>query len=120
MRALRKYLVGELSGSRCSDSVAEIPIVDAFNAMVRRKEVAADVAAPIAASETRPARILGAAPADRYWETPGRAAAGRRTGRPARATPKTRRPRPRRQADLGLADAGAAMAAGARTVERHA
>ena len=70
MRALRKYLVGELSGSRCSDSVAEVPIVDAFNAMVRRREVPADVATPIAASETRPARILGAAPADRYWETP--------------------------------------------------
>ena len=69
MRALRKYLVGELSGSRCSDSAAEIPIVDAFNAMVRRRDVPADVATPIAANETRPARILGAAPADRYWET---------------------------------------------------
>ena len=70
MRALRKYLVAELSGSRCSDSVAERPIVDAFNDLVRRKEVAADVATPIAASEMRPARFLGAAPADRYWETP--------------------------------------------------
>jgi hypothetical protein len=69
MRALRKYLVGELSGSRCGDSAAERPIVDAFNAMVRRRDVPADVATPIAASETRPARILGAAPADRYWET---------------------------------------------------
>ena len=69
MRALRKYLVGELSGSRCSDSAAEPPIVDAFNAMVRRRELAADIAAPIAASDARPARILGAAPADRYWET---------------------------------------------------
>ena len=70
MRALRKYLVGELSGSRCADSVAEIPIVDAFNAMVRRREVPADIATPIAANETRPARMLGAAPLDRYWETP--------------------------------------------------
>lgn len=70
MRALRKYLVGELSGSRCSDSIAERPIVDAFNDLVRRKEVAADVATPIAASEMRPARFLAAAPADRYWETP--------------------------------------------------
>jgi hypothetical protein len=70
MRALRKYLVGELSGSRCSDSVAETPIVDAFNAMVRRGEVPADVATPIAANEMRPARFLGAARADRYWQTP--------------------------------------------------
>jgi hypothetical protein len=70
MRALRKYLVGELSGSRCSDSVAERPIVDAFNTMVRRREVPPDIATPIAASEVRPARMLGAAPADRYWETP--------------------------------------------------
>jgi hypothetical protein len=70
MRALRRYLVGELSGSRCSDSVAERPIVDAFNDLVRRKEVPADIATPIAAHEVRPARVLGAAPADRYWATP--------------------------------------------------
>jgi hypothetical protein len=70
MRALRKYLVGELSGSRCSDSVAEAPIVAAFNDIVRRREVPADVATPIAATEVRPTRFLGAAPADRYWQTP--------------------------------------------------
>jgi hypothetical protein len=32
--------------------------------------VPADVATPIGANEVRPARFLGAAPADRYWETP--------------------------------------------------
>jgi hypothetical protein len=69
MRGLRKYLVANLSASRCIDSATENPIVDAFNAMVRRKAVPADIAAPIAARDALPAKMLGASPVDYYWQT---------------------------------------------------
>jgi hypothetical protein len=69
MRGLRKYLVANLSASRCIDSATEPPIVDAFNALVRRKEVPADIAAPIAARDALPAKMLGASPVAYYWQT---------------------------------------------------
>ena len=70
MRGLRKYLVANLSAARCIDSATETPIVDAFNAMVRRKAVPADIAAPIAARDALPAKTLGASSVEYYWQTP--------------------------------------------------
>jgi hypothetical protein len=70
MRGLRKLLVAELSASRCGDSVSEGPIAEFFNGIVRRNDLPRDVVPPIAANEARPARVLGRAAADRYWQTP--------------------------------------------------
>jgi len=70
MRGLRKLLVGELSASRCGDSVSEGPITEHFNGIVRRNDLPRDLVPPIAANEARPLKVLGRAQVDRYWQTP--------------------------------------------------
>jgi len=70
MRTLRKLLTAELSAARCGDSSSEGSITESFNDIVRRKELPRDVVLPIAVNETRPAKVLGRAAVDRYWQTP--------------------------------------------------
>jgi hypothetical protein len=66
-RALRDYLVTHFKGQRCSDSLSDGPAADLFNAALKRREVGAEVVAPLAPADTRPSRLLGVARVDRYW-----------------------------------------------------
>jgi hypothetical protein len=68
-RALRNYLVAQLQGPRCSDSLSDGPAVDTFNAALRRHAIRPEVIPPLGVSETRPSRLLGSARIDRYWQT---------------------------------------------------
>jgi hypothetical protein len=69
MRAQRRLLVAQLSTERCSDSVAEAPIAESFNAIVRRRDFPPDLVTPLTTADLRPAKVLGAAPPDRYWQS---------------------------------------------------
>src|SRR5262249_11092688 len=51
MRGLRRYLVDRLSDARCSDSLTEGPTVEAFNTLVRRRDLDADDVRQISVSE---------------------------------------------------------------------
>jgi hypothetical protein len=67
LRALRRYLVAQVSGPRCADSVAERRALDGFNRLVAgRSEPGLTL---ISASESRPSRILSPARLDRLWQT---------------------------------------------------
>jgi hypothetical protein len=70
LAALRRYLVAQLTGPRCSDSTIDGATIEMFNAIVRRRQAALDGVDPIAASDARPSRILGAIKLSPYWETP--------------------------------------------------
>ena len=70
MRGLRKLVVAQSSAERCADSVAEGPIAELFNAILRRRELPADIVAPLASGETRPSKVLAGAAPDRYWQSP--------------------------------------------------
>ncbi|MEP7305117.1 MAG: hypothetical protein ABJA98_06330 [Acidobacteriota bacterium] len=70
MRAERKLLVAQLK-ARCSDSAAETPIAESFNTIVRRRDIALDLVAPLANADVRPVKVLGAAPPQWYWQTEG-------------------------------------------------
>jgi hypothetical protein len=70
MRGARKLLIAQLSAARCADSITDGPIVELFNATVQRKDLPRDIVPPIAATEARPARALGRATVDRYWQAP--------------------------------------------------
>jgi hypothetical protein len=69
MRAQRRLLVAQLSTSRCSDSVAETPIAETFNTIVRRRGFTPDLVAPLTAADVWPVKVLGAAAAGPYWQT---------------------------------------------------
>ena len=69
MRAERKLLVAQLSAARCSDSVTETPIAESFNTIVRRRDFPPDLVAPLTTADVWPAKVLGAARAERYWQT---------------------------------------------------
>ena len=69
MRAERKLLVAQLSAARCSDSVAETPIAEAFNTIVRRRDLTPDLVAPLTPADVWPVKVLGAARAEPYWQT---------------------------------------------------
>ena len=67
LRALRRYLVAQVSGPRCADSVAERRALDGFNRLVAgRSEPGLTL---ISASESRPSRILSPARLNRLWQT---------------------------------------------------
>ena len=74
MRGLRRLLLGQLSAARCGDSATEAAIAELFNGVMRRNDARADVprnlVVPIGAGETRPAKLLGTAVVDRYWQMP--------------------------------------------------
>jgi len=69
MRAGRKLLVAQLSAARCSDSATENPTAETFNAIVRRRALPADQVAPLTSADVWPARVLGAARVDPYWQS---------------------------------------------------
>lgn len=68
-RALRQYLIAQLTGSRCSDSQTDGPAVDMFNGGLKRRDAIADGIASLTAADTRPSRLLGIARIDPYWQT---------------------------------------------------
>jgi hypothetical protein len=70
LRGERKLLVAQLSASRCSDSVVGTAIADLFNTIVRRRQLPPDLVAPLTATDVWPAKVLGAAAAEPYWQTP--------------------------------------------------
>ena len=67
MEGLRAYLMAQLSGPRCADSITESLTPATFNDTVRGLDPFADVK-PIDA-QVRPARLLAAARIDPYWAT---------------------------------------------------
>jgi hypothetical protein len=78
MEGLRDYLLAQLAGPRCSDSVTEALTPSAFNDTMRslrgggpgvNEDAFADVK-PIDPKEIRPGRMLAAARIDPYWLTP--------------------------------------------------
>ena len=104
-RASASCWSAQLSAARCSDSVAEAPIAETFNTIVRRRDLPPDLVAPLTAADVWPAKVLGAAPAgtllaDRRCSTAavrvaGAARFGRRAGvrSSSSAAPSGRRPR---------------------------
>lgn len=68
MDALRDYLLAQLKGPRCADSVTEPMVPSTFNAALRRIGADQDVTA-IDNAAARPSRILGGARIDLYWQT---------------------------------------------------
>ena len=68
MDALRAYLISRLASPRCSDSTSESLTPSTFNAALRRMNV--DEVKPIGPDAARPARMLGIARLDSYWQTP--------------------------------------------------
>lgn len=69
MEVLRAYLVTQLNGPWCSDSVLEPMTAPAFNGELQRLGADLDVK-PIDARAIRPSKILAGANLDLYWQTP--------------------------------------------------
>jgi hypothetical protein len=67
MQGFRRYLVAQLTGPRCADSVTEGSIAAAFNGVLKHPGVAWHGLDPIAVKDTRPSRILAAARIESYW-----------------------------------------------------
>ena len=69
LAALRRYLLTQLSSPRCSDSTVDAAAVEAFNAIVRRREAELDGVEPISSSDIRSSRPLGRVTLVDYWTT---------------------------------------------------
>jgi hypothetical protein len=67
MAGLRKYLLSQLKGPRCSDSVTESMTPAAFNMALKRFD--ADWVVPLLDPVIAPSRLLPAARIDFYWQT---------------------------------------------------
>jgi len=67
--ALRDYLITQLKGPRCSDSVTESMTPASFNA-ARGRLNATKFVDPIDPASVWPSKMLGAARIDPYWQTP--------------------------------------------------
>ena len=67
LHGFRRYLVEQLTGPRCADSVSEDPIAAAFNAVLSHPGVASRGLEPITVKETRPSRMLAPAAIEWYW-----------------------------------------------------
>ena len=68
MESLRAYLVSQMKGPRCADSITESMTPAAFNTVLRRADLTYEVKTidqPIA-----PSRILGTMRIDPFWQTP--------------------------------------------------
>jgi len=69
MVSLRDYLMAQLKGPRCGDSVMEPLAAPAFNSALTLLNADLDVK-PIDGAALKPSRILGPARIDFYWQTP--------------------------------------------------
>jgi hypothetical protein len=67
MAGLRQYLLSQLKGPRCSDSVTESMTPGSFNAALRRFD--ADWVVPFLDPVITPSKLLPAARVDFYWQT---------------------------------------------------
>jgi hypothetical protein len=67
MAGLRRYLLSQLKGPRCSDSVTESMTPSAFNMALKRFD--ADWVVPLLDPVIAPSRLLPAARIDFYWQT---------------------------------------------------
>src|SRR5262249_31790277 len=67
MAGLRQYLLSQLKGPRCSDSVTESMTPGTFNAALRRFD--ADWVVPFLDTVVSPSRLLPSARIDMYWQT---------------------------------------------------
>ncbi len=70
LATLRQYLVTQLTGPRCSDSLTDAAVVELFNAIVSRERSDLDGVAPISAGDAQPSKRLGAVTLSPYWTTP--------------------------------------------------
>jgi hypothetical protein len=70
LRGLRRYLVAQAMGPRCSDSVTESRAIASFNAMVDRRGAAVTGLTAISSSENRPQRMAGPVRYDYLWQFP--------------------------------------------------
>jgi hypothetical protein len=69
LSALRRYLLAQLKGPRCSDSTIEAPAIEMFNAIVRRRQAMFDGVPLIAVADAQPSRVLAGVRLVHYWET---------------------------------------------------
>jgi len=69
LRGLRRYLVSQISGPRCSDSLTEPRVVAGFNQIVERRAPVIMGLTPISVSENRPQRISDPVRYDFLWKT---------------------------------------------------
>jgi hypothetical protein len=69
METLRTYLIAQLKGPRCSDSVTESMTPSTFNQALKRIKADLDVK-PLDADAVRPSKMQGIARIDPYWQTP--------------------------------------------------
>ena len=68
MQALREYLITQLKGPRCGDSLTELLMPASFNAARALVNAETDVD-PIDAAAMRPSQMLDVARIDLYWRT---------------------------------------------------
>jgi hypothetical protein len=68
MESVRAYVINQMKGPRCADSVWESMAPAAFNAALVRGGLADDVK-PIEGDTVRPSRMLGTARLDQFWQT---------------------------------------------------
>ena len=91
LRGLRRYLVSQATGPRCSDSLTEARAISSFNAVADRRALAVPGLVTIAASEQRPQRMAGPVRYDYLWQTADsrrfRDEAAALIGRPESPTP---------------------------------
>jgi len=69
MLSLRDYLTSQLKGPRCADSITEPLTAPSFNAALRVLDAELEVK-PLDGAALRPARVLGPARIDYYWQSP--------------------------------------------------
>jgi hypothetical protein len=69
LRGVRRYLVSQVSGPRCSDSQAESRAVAAFNRIADRRALSVTDLRPISTAEERPSRLLSPVKHDFLWQT---------------------------------------------------
>jgi hypothetical protein len=87
LRGLRRYLVAQLSGPRCADSLTERTTFDAFNRLIARRGDPDLAAMP--SNDARPSRILPTMRHERLWQT---AESSRLRGEAARLLGDPRKP----------------------------
>ena len=69
LRGVRRYLVAQVSGPRCSDSQTESRAVAAFNRIADRRTLNVTDLRQISASEERPSRMLTPVKHEFLWQT---------------------------------------------------
>lgn len=69
LRGLRRYLVSQASGPRCSDSLTEGRAIAGFNYLAQQRALAVTGLTPIAPSENRPQRMSDPVRYEYLWQT---------------------------------------------------